>query len=210
VSVTSNGDRISSQSEAGTYVVNKSFRHTVQPAGRLRRVTAAVIVDDAAAFAADGKPVNSGKRTQEERKNLEQLASAAIGLDASRVHVLAVEHLAFSQSPVEKLTARSQVERVRVGVKNWSGALRIAAILLLFLAVYFTILRPVKKQVLAAFKELPGRLAAKAVGHVEITKDAGDLEPGVGSLKKQLAEKVKGEPATATKLVQSWIREGAR
>lgn len=211
VSVSSNGDRMSSRSEAGTYVVNKSFRHTVQPAGRLRRVTAAVIVDDAVAFTGDGKPGNPRKRTPEEMKNLEQLASAAIGLDATRGDVLAVENLAFNQAPIEKLTLPSKLERVRVGVKNWSAALRIAAILLLFFAVYLTILRPVKKQVLAAFKELPARLASKTVSQVEITKgEAGELEAGVGSLKKQLAEKVKGEPATATKLVQSWIRETAR
>ena len=211
VSVASNGDRMSSQSEAGTYVVNKSFRHTVQPAGRLRRVTAAVIVDDAISIAADGRPASPRKRTAEEIKNLEQLASAAIGLDASRGDVLAVENLSFNQAPVEKLSTPSKLERVRVEVKNWSGALRVGAILLLFAAVYLTILRPVKKQVVAAFKELPGRLAAKTIGNVEITKGEGsELEAGVGSLKKQLAEKVKGEPATATKLVQSWIREAAR
>jgi len=77
--------------------------------------------------------------------------------------------------------------------------------------VYLAIVRPVKKQVLTAFKELPGRLAGRAIGNVEITKvDGVELEAGVGSLKKQLADKVKGEPAAATKLVQSWIREAAR
>jgi flagellar M-ring protein FliF len=211
VSVNSNGDRTSSKSEAGTYVVNKSFRHTVQPAGRLRRVTAAVIVDDAMTVAADGKASPARKRTPEEMKNLEQLASAAIGLDASRGDVLAVENLSFNQAPVEKLAGPTKLERVRVGVKNWAGALRIGAILMLFAAVYLTILRPVKKQVLAAFKELPARLATKTIGNVEITRgDSGELEAGMGSLKKQLAEKVKVEPATATKLVQSWIREAAR
>jgi len=113
-----NGDRMSSQSEAGTYVVNKSLRHTIQPAGRVRRVTAAVIVDDAVSFAADGKPELPRKRTPEEMKNLEQLASAAVGLDASRGDVLAVENLAFSEAPAEKLTAPSKLERVRIGVKN--------------------------------------------------------------------------------------------
>src|SRR5581483_8854680 len=42
----SNGDNQLASSEAGTYVVNKLVRHTVQPAGRVKRLTAAVVVDD--------------------------------------------------------------------------------------------------------------------------------------------------------------------
>ena len=212
VSVSSNGDRQTSKSEAGTYVVNKSLRRTVQPAGRLKRVTAAVIVDDAVAVAADGKTPVPRKRTPEEMKELEQLSSAAIGLDASRGDVLAVENLAFNQPAIEKPIAPTKLERVRVGVKNWSSVVRVVAILLLFFAVYLTILRPVKKQVLAAFKELPARISRSS--NPAIAKGGevvGELEAGnVGSLKKQLAEKVKVEPAAATKLVQSWIRETAR
>jgi flagellar M-ring protein FliF len=215
VTVSSNGDQTSSKSEAGTYVVNKSLRHTIQPAGRLKRVTAAVIVDDALSVAADGKSGAPRKRMPEEMKELEQLSAAAIGLDQSRGDVLAVENLGFNQPAIEKPVPPSKLERVRVGVKNWSSVLRVGAILLLFFAVYLTILRPVKKQVLVAFKELPGRLANRGSHNPEISK-GGEVvgEPGepnkIGSLKKQLAEKVKVEPAAATKLVQSWIRETAR
>ncbi len=162
ITATAGGDSSSSKSEAGTYVVNKSWRRTVQPAGRVRRITAAVIVDDAPAYSGDGKATSPRKRTPEEIKELEQLSAAAIGIDTSRGDVLAVENLSFNQSPVEKLVAPSKLDKVRVGVKKWDGALRVGAILLLFLAVYFSILRPVKKQVLAALKELPGRLPAGA------------------------------------------------
>lgn len=212
VAVKDNGDHISAKSEAGTYVVNKSLRHTIQPAGRVRRITAAVIVDDAPEIAAEGKTATSRKRTPEEMKELEQLAGAAIGLDQSRGDVLAVENLAFHQGPAEKLLPPTRLERVRVGMKNWSGVLRIAAILLLFVAVYLAILRPVKRQILTAFRDLPGRLAGKA--NPEIVREGEVIEKlnesPIGSLKKQLAEKVKAEPVEATKLVQSWIRETAR
>jgi hypothetical protein len=84
-------------------------------------------------------------------------------------------------------------------------------------------LRPVKKQLVTAFRELPARVANKAGALSTDVKQAsekmlqseGTLEIGaegqkVLGLKKQLAERVKAEPAGATKLVQSWIREGAR
>lgn len=213
VTVAGNGDRQSSRSEAGTYVVNKSLRRTIQPAGRVKRITAAVIVDDAQLAGSDGKQT-ARKRTPEEMKEFEQLAAAAIGIDASRGDVLTVENLSFHQPVAERLMPPSKLERVRVGARAWSGALRFIAIGLLFLAVYLTILRPVKQQVLAAFKELPIRLARTHVKPELAEGELTGLELGentnVGSLKKQLAEKMKGEPAAATKLVQSWIRETAR
>jgi flagellar biosynthesis/type III secretory pathway M-ring protein FliF/YscJ len=101
-------------------------------------------------------------------------------------------------------------------IMQWLGLLRYAALLLLFLIVYVLILRPVKKQVLTAFRELPSRLAHDAK---ELNQNAAatiELPPGsaqaqrAGALKRQLADKVKTEPAAASRLVQGWIREDAR
>ena len=86
-------------------------------------------------------------------------------------------------------------------------------ILALFLIVYFLMLRPLKKQVLTVLRELPGRMTrgSKELGATTV---AGEIEPAgteqarrAATLKRQLSEKVKTEPAVATRLVQSWIRE---
>lgn len=216
-----NGDNQLATSEAGTYVVNKSVRHTVQPAGRMRRLTAAIIVDDAVTVV-EGK-TERRKRTPEEIKNLEQLAGAAIGVDPTRGDVLAVENLSFEEPASEKVSVPTKLDRVRIVASQWSGAIRYAAVALLFLVVYLVMLRPVKKQLVVAFRELPGRVASKGgvSGSPELGQGGKLLEADgsaeIGSegqkvfgLKKQLAEKVKAEPAGATKLVQSWIRETAR
>jgi len=212
-----NGDTQLATSEAGTYVVNKSYRRTVQPAGRVRRLTAAVLVDDA--LAESSGRMEKRKRTPEELKNLEQIAGAAIGIDTARGDVLAVENLSFQEAPAEKVATPTKVERVRLIVSQWSQVVRYVLVGLLFLAVYLVMLRPVKKQMITAFRELPGRVARKAafpdVGATEKLLQQPELEAApegqkVFGLKKQLAEKVKAEPASATKLVQSWIREGAR
>jgi flagellar M-ring protein FliF len=215
------GDSQIARSEAGTYVVNKSVRHTVQPAGRMRRLTAAVVVDDVVTNV--GGKTERRKRTPEEIKNLEQIAAAAIGVDATRGDVLAVENLSFQGAEPEKMSIPTRLDRVRSTISQWSSLLRYAAIGLLFLVVYLVMLRPVKKQLVTAFRELPARVANKAGALSTDVKQAsekmlqseGTLEIGaegqkVLGLKKQLAERVKAEPAGATKLVQSWIREGAR
>jgi len=217
VAKSTNGDNQLATSESGTYVVNKAVRHTVQPAGRVRRLTAAVLVDDA--ITTNGGKTERRKLTPDEIKNLEQIAGAAIGIDTARGDVLAVENLSFQEPGPEKLSIPTKVERLRLLISQWSNILRYAAVALLFLAVYLVMLRPVKNQVVAAFRELPSRMAAKALPENQAGKQLlgaeGQLEAGpesqrVFGLKKQLAEKVKAEPTGATKLVQSWIRETAR
>jgi len=85
----------------------------------------------------------------------------------------------------------------------------------LFLVVYWLVLRPVKKHAVAAFRELPGRVsgrlvpqaagAAGALGSAESSVEEGGKR--TGQLKRLLAEKVKAEPETASRLVQSWVGE---
>ncbi len=213
----------SSRSESQTYAVSKSIRHTVQPAGRIKRLAAAVLVDDAVETAEKNgvKTSTRRKRTPEEMKEIETLAGAAIGLDAQRGDMLAVQNLSFQELPAEKLAPPGKLENTRKVFTQWSGLLRYLGILALFLIVYFLMLRPVKKQVLTALRELPTRtalnskeLAAAAGGAAAV---AVEMEPpGVEqarratALKRQLSEKVKTEPAVASRLVQSWIRDGGK
>lgn len=212
-----------SRSESVTYAVSKSIRHTMQPPGRVKRLAAAVLVDDATDMAEKNgvKTPTRRKRTVEEMKEIEQLAGAAIGLDSQRGDMLAVQNLSFQELPVEKPLPPSKLDNTRKLFMQWSGLLRYAGILALFLIVYFLMLRPVKKQVLTALRELPVRMARNPKGLVGA--DAGAAAVGVeielpgteqgrraSTLKRQLSEKVKTEPAVASRLVQSWIREGGK
>ena len=92
-----------SRSESETYAVSKSVRHTVQPPGRVKRLAAAVLIDDAIDMTDKNgvKTPTRRKRTAEEMKEIEQLAGAAIGIDAQRGDMLAVQNLSFQELPVE-------------------------------------------------------------------------------------------------------------
>jgi flagellar M-ring protein FliF len=212
-------DNQSSRSESETFAVSKSVRHRIDPPGRIRRIAAAVLVDDA--FETQGQALVRRKRTPEEIKQFEQLASAAVGIDAQRTDTLVVENLSFQDKPVEKPLAAPKIERVRRVLVEWSGLLRYVGVTLLFVLVYLMMLRPIKKQILTAFRELPARLerppkeapkttTIKGPGEVEIELPQG-AEQGqlAAALKRQLTEKVQTEPSAATRLIQSWIREDA-
>ncbi len=219
-SIASSSDSQSSRSESATFAVSKTVRHTMQPAGRIRRIAAAVLVDDVleAVDNAGKKSLQRRKRTPEEMKQIELLASAAIGIDRQRGDLFSLENLSFHQEPVEPPAPPTRIEKTRKVVTEWSGVLRYVALGILFFIVYWLILRPVKKQVLTAFRELPGKIAQNAKELSAPTPSAQaavELEMPSGSeqgrratlLKRQLSDKIKAEPAVASRLVQSWIRE---
>ncbi len=217
-----NGDTIqTSKTENGTYAVDKTVRHTMQPAGRIRRVSAALLVDDAIDIQQqNGKSVeNRRKRTPDELKQIETLAAAAIGLDEKRGDTIAVQNLSFQQQPEQAAEPPSKLDRVRVTLNDWSSMIRYAALLILFLLAYLFLLRPIKKQAMEAFRQLPERTAAQIKAETVAGELAGisgdvnslsDAQRKTLGLQRQLADKAKSEPAATGRLVQSWLREGTQ
>jgi flagellar M-ring protein FliF len=214
--VSDDGSQVS-KTENETYAVSKTVRHTLNPAGRLHRISAALVVDDVLETAtANGKTAQTRrKRTAEELKNIEELAKAAIGIDAQRGDSLTVENLSFEQMPAAPAPEKLPLsDRVRVVLRDWSSIVRYAAVLILFLLAYALLLRPLKKQVLATVRELPARVASQApssAGNAALEDALAALPPEQRALvlKKQLLDKVKGEPAAAGQLIHAWINEEA-
>lgn len=208
----------SSKSESGTYAVNRLVRHTLLPAGRVRKISAAVLVDDAVETRADnGKSMETRrKRSPEELKQLDELARASLGIDTTRGDSLTVQNLSFQTDPTEMLQTPSVTHRVQLVVQQWSSLLRYASILLLFAVVYGVLLRPVKKQVLASLREFSqgARLKSNTAAREVLGTSAPNTIEGEATtaesvrLKRQALEKVKTEPAATSRLLQSWIREG--
>ncbi|HEY6183343.1 MAG TPA: hypothetical protein VIW67_13930, partial [Terriglobales bacterium] len=94
--------------------------------------------------------------------------------------------------------------------------IRYAVLVGLFLLVYMFLLRPIKKQAMEAFRQLPERTAAQikaetAAGElVGLPGDVSDAQRRALGLQRQLADKAKSEPAATGRLVQSWMHEGAQ
>ena len=211
-------DNQSSKSDSSTFAVSKNTRHVLNPAGRVHRITASVLVDDASDTKVEnGKSTTlRRKRTPEEMKAIEKLARAAIGVDEQRGDLLAVENLSFQTTPVETPSAPSNMDKWRLLLQPWAGALRYVGITLLFLLVYALVLRPVKKQAIAAFKQIPAHLAPALAAKTAAANSLAAAELPQGSdeskrakaMKKEIGDKIRTEPAAASRLVQGWIRDG--
>jgi flagellar M-ring protein FliF len=214
------------RSESKTFAVSHTTRHVLEPAGRVKRVAAAILVDDVAETKSDqGKTTETRrKRTPEEMKQIEELAKAAIGFDAPRGDQFSLQNVSFSQPAADLPLAPGKFQRFMVFAERWTGLLRYVALSLLFLVAYFLILRPVKKQVLAILAgtmrpALPAAAGeAAAIAAMSIDGRTGGLPAEIGtgasaeveeavSLKKKLAAKVKGDPQGASRLIQNWLRK---
>jgi flagellar M-ring protein FliF len=194
---TSSENGSSSESESATYVVNRTLTHVNQPAGQIKRVSAAVLVDDG------GKP-----RPPEELKKLESIAGAALGIDAKRGDALVVEGISFQQIKADVPGKPTAVEKATKLVQNWSSAVRVAGILALFLVVYMLVLRPVKKQVLVSMKEMNAKKAENSLAAQVLKPELEEGEPNPAvNMRKELVEKVQKEPQVASRLVQSWMHK---
>jgi flagellar M-ring protein FliF len=203
-----------SKSDAQTYAVNRVSRHTLQPAGRIRRITAAVAVDDIAEASVPGQAPRRRKWSPEELAKIEQLAQASLGIDTNRGDHLAVENVSFEQPAQAAPPKASVVEKVRTTLHDWSTAVRYASLLLLFVIAYLLMLRPVKREIIAAFRAIahPEKEEADAAG---ATEDAASSLPSgfelfgeeAQTVKKQLIERVKKDPLAASRLIQSWVDE---
>jgi flagellar M-ring protein FliF len=150
-------------SDNKTFAVSHTTKHTVEPAGRFKRIAAAILVDDVIVPKGEGQGESKRKRSPQEMKQIEDLAKAALGFDSTRGDQISVQNITFQTPPGEKLDAPTFGDRVRIISERWTGMLRYAVLLVIFLLLYMLILNPVKKQVLAAF-EVPQTQPALAGG----------------------------------------------
>lgn len=207
----------SSKTENSTYAVNKLVRRTMQPAGRIRRITAAVVLDDVTETVREnGKSVQrTRKRTPEELKQIEELAKASIGIDASRGDALTIQNISFSQSAGDGPAAVGKVEKAGRMLRDNTWIIRYLSIAAMFLLAYWFVLKPVKKQVIAV---LQPKALAKHQSVALLPEPEAGLDDAVPAqdhllamaLKKHVIERAKNEPAAASRLVQSWLREDAQ
>jgi flagellar M-ring protein FliF len=204
----------SSKTTSATYGVNKITRHVIQPAGGIRRITAAVLLDDATERKLEkGKwVVTHYKRSPEQLKLITDLAQAAIGFNSARGDVISVQDLAFDRAAPMELPPATLMDKARKGVDDYASVFRYAGLVALFFVVYLFAIRPIQKRALAPPDPqlvLARAAANQALEAAPAAETAGHLALRSQELKKQLADFVRAEPESSTTAVRAWLREEA-
>jgi flagellar M-ring protein FliF len=204
----------SAKTESGNYATSKTVRHTLENPGRVRRLTAAIIVNDRLAqLASKGKPATWQPRSPDEMRNLTALAQAAVGFDSTRGDMLTVEDLAFDGNRAEP--PASMPVQLLVTAESFPVLVRYLAMLAGVLIVLAFGVRPAFRHAKSAplvnakagSKELP---AGAAVLNQLPTAPAEpvELDPErirANEIFEQVSGHLKREPTQSSRLLQSWI-----
>jgi flagellar M-ring protein FliF len=194
------------------FAVNRTVVHTVTPAGRVQRISAAILVDDNFERKVENGAVHfiRHKRSPEEMEQIRNLAETVIGYDAKRGDAISVENISFNSETADlDMPAPTLLQQTQKAVTDYSSAIRPLLLLGLFLLAYFLVFRPVQKRVLSAataLPALPGRfMADDAEALPVVTAEMHTLR--AAQLKKQALETVRQNPLQTTRAVQGWLRE---
>jgi flagellar M-ring protein FliF len=132
----------SSSSATRNYELDRTISHTSDPAGRLARLTVAVVVDNKTVSGPKGD--TSVPFTPQELDHLTQLAKNAVGFDASRGDSVSVINQAFHTAPTADAPEQQPLWQ-RPGVLD---LIKQAIGVLIALIVAFGLLRPLLKGLL--------------------------------------------------------------
>ena len=158
------------KTESGTYGASKTVRHVIEKPGQVRRLTAAIVVNDRLAQPATGRKAAVWQpRSAEELRNLTALAQAAVGFDAARGDMLTVEDLAFDENRSEPAAPRAS--------ECWSTRRRDSPVLVKYAALLAGLL-----VVLAFGVRPPCAMPVRACG--QALAKAGTKEIGAGASRR--------------------------
>ena len=198
--------------ESDTYGVSKKVRHTVVAAGRVRRLTAAVLINDRRV--AEGKQVSWQPRSADEMKRLTDLAEAAIGFDATRGDQVSLEEMAFDDDAAAPLPPLG--DRLLSMASQSPSLIRYGTILIALVMFFFFVARPALRSLSAAPVPRPAAPRTAAQPALAAEPPAREITPEhqaaeqrklhAQTVFEQVAEHVKREPAQSTRLLESWIR----
>lgn len=201
-----------SKSESGTYGVSKIVKHTIENPGQIRRLTAAIVVNDRLTqAAAKNKPALWQPRNADELRNLTALAQAAVGFDQTRGDALTVQDLAFDQNRAALPPALPQ--QVLSAAENSPVLVKYLALLMATAVILMFGVRPALKGAISlqasAVKGKPHELAhsetaaASALPASPVEVDPERLRSQ--EIFNQVASQMKREPTQTSRLLQSWI-----
>ncbi len=204
------------KTESGTYGASKIERHEIDGPGRVRRLTAAIVVNDRLA-----QPASAGKsavwqpRSADELRNLTALAQAAVGFDTTRGDMLTVEDLAFDQNRSEPPVPA--VEKWANTAEDSPVLVKYAALLAGLLVVLALGVRPALRMAgsahsgRAALKPGTKEIGAGATAAAQTVLKAPEpveVDPErirTQEIFEQVTAHLKREPTQSSRLLQSWI-----
>lgn len=193
------------------FEIGRTIQHVQQPMGEIRRISAAVIVDEKPGPGTDGD-ADPTPYTAQEIDRMTELVRQAIGFDEARNDRVSVVSAPFRESgQLEQIEPDppSLLDRL-----DFQGILKTAAITILLLLLIFAVIRPTLRQLVMT---LPPRTMALPPAMQSFpsapTQDSG-ADAGLGNAANPFDEKISGakrivkeDPKRVAQVVRQWVNE---
>jgi len=180
------GPRTERRDESQSYEVSKVVSHTVAPAGVVKQLSVAVLIDGT--YTGAGAARKFTPRPAEELARLKELVKNAVGFSEARGDRIEITSVPFQSEPA------AAGEGVLAALDTWLPALlmRLLAVGLVAAGLFYVV-RPLVLGLAARASE--GRAALPQAAAAQLTQDNLAL--------------TQQNPERAAQLVREWLREGA-
>jgi flagellar M-ring protein FliF len=220
-----NRDKSSKTDETVNYEISRTTRTEVLEAGRLKKVSVAVLIDGIYANDQSGS-VTYSPRSQEELDRIAALVRSAIGFDQARGDQIEVVNLRFAEPPgVQPISDASGLGMLDVTKDDLMRLIELAVLGVVSLLVLLLVVRPLVRRILTPDQRagLPSLLAAPSapqapnapvpLGAPDPTARMIELAQVNGKVHAQSLTKV-GElaqrnPNETVSIIRQWLAEPA-
>ncbi len=150
-----------SRQSTRNYEIDRTMAYTRTPAGRVTRLSVAVLIDNLRTTAADGK-VTETPVPPEQIERLTALVKDAVGFDATRGDSVNVVNSSFLGQPAVE---EGEMESVPLWERAWVQTLaKVLAGVIVLLIIVFSVLKPLTRGLINAAKSNGFRPALAAAG----------------------------------------------
>jgi len=218
-----NRETASKTDETVNYEISRTTRTEVLEAGRLKKISVAVLVDGIYSNDQSGS-VTYAPRSQEELDSIAALVRSAIGFDQGRGDQIEVVNLRFAEPPgITPIADASGLGLLGVTKEDLMRLIELTVLGIVSLLVLFLVVRPLVRRALTAdpraVQEAPAALAAPAspaapaLGSPEPTARMIEIAQVNGKVHAQSLAKV-GElaernPNETVSIIRQWLAEPA-
>ncbi len=201
-----NAPQSSSKQSTRNYEIDRTVSYSRQPAGRIKRVTVAVLVDNVRTTGADGK-VTEQPLAKEQLEDITRLVKNAVGFDEARgdsVNVVNQSFLSVSEPPLKPEVVPIWQRPMVLNIAR----LVLGALVLVALAL--GVLRPLIKNLASqALTPGPSPLLPAAAGDERQPASAGGQGPALGYEQQivQARTLVAQDPKRVAQVVKTWVAQ---
>jgi flagellar M-ring protein FliF len=196
-----------SRQSTRNYEIDRTMAYTRTPAGRVTRLTVAVLIDNLRTTGQDGK-VTEAPVPPEQIERLTALVKDAVGFDAARGDSVNVVNSSFLGEPVVE---EGELETIPLWERAWAQTLaKVLAGVIVLLIIVFSVLKPLTRGLLNAAKTsgLRPALAAAAAGAAPAGTGAPVDAPGIAYEQQVAAARglVAQDPKRGAQVVKQWVQ----